>query len=256
MRHLSVLLLLAAACADPGIDEDTALNDSDTDAVQGTDADTEAETDTDADGDGDTEGDFGDPITSDGLENRTYAIDYDDVTWVAPAGASLISGQIPVEYILLHIEDADAQAETIAAVGALGVTGSTGVEQDTCQDVFSFGEQSFTTNPLFNVGPTTLTFPVQGQDVDITNANIQATFVEDGDAITDISIAGRLDTRDFAGITDIDVCATLGIFGASCTACPDGAMLCLDVLLTVDRAEAEDDLVFDPNLVPGGPNCR
>jgi hypothetical protein len=190
MRHLSVLLLLAAACADTGIDEDTTLNDADTDdTVQGTDADTDA---ADTEADADTDGDFGEPITSDGLENRTYAIDYADVTWVAPAGASLISGQIPVEYILLHIEDADVQTQTIAAVGALGVSGSTGVEQDPCQDVFSFGEQSFTTNPLFNIGPTTLTFPVQGQDVDITNANIQATFVEDGDAIIDISIAGRL----------------------------------------------------------------
>jgi hypothetical protein len=225
MRHLSVLLLLAAACADTGIDEDTTLNDADTDdTVQGTDADTDA---ADTEADADTDGDFGEPITSDGLENRTYAIDYADVTWVAPAGASLISGQIPVEYILLHIEDADVQTQTIAAVGALGVSGSTGVEQDPCQDVFSFGEQSFTTNPLFNIGPTTLT-----------------------------SIAGRLDTRDFAGVTDIDVCATLGIFGASCTACPDNEPLCLDVLLTVDRAEAEDDLVFDSNLVPGGPTCR
>jgi len=255
MRHLALFLLFTAACDGPGISEDTALDDLDT-----TEADTDADsTDNDGDSDADTERDtteVGDPIESTALTNKTYVIDYDDVTWVAPSGAGLLSSQIPVEYILMHIIEADAQGETIDAAGALGVSDGSGVAQDPCQDAFLFGSQDFSTNPLFNVGPTVMSFPVSGSNVNIENASVEALFVEGGDAIIDISIAGSLDTRPLDASSPVgDICAAAGFIGATCTACEDGAVECLDVFLTVPRAEADDSIDFDPDLIPG-PSCR
>jgi len=254
MRHLALFLLLTAACDGTGIDEDTDLgSDTDTNPADGgTEADTDADVDT---GDTDTDANVGDPIPSSSLTDRTYVINYDDVTWVAPSGVGLLSDQIPVEYILLHIANADPVAETIDAIGGLGVTAGNGVAQDTCTDTFGFGPQDFTTNPLFNVGPTTLSFPFDGTDFDIENASIEATFVENGDAIVDISIAGRLDTRPFDGLGFGDICGLVALFGDTCTACPDGATECLDVFLTVPRAEADDGIDFAEVPVPG-PECN
>lgn len=235
--------------SDTDIDTDT---DSDSDTDFGSDSDTDTDFGSDSDSDTDADSDtVGEPVTLEEVEGRTYSIDYTEMTWVAPPGASLITGQIPVEHILLHIAEADPVAETIDAVGAFGVTGETGIEQDLCQPTFVGGEQSFAENPSFYVGPTTFSFPVQGSSVDIFDAFIGGAFVESGDAISDVSIRGRLDTRDFATITDIDVCATLGIFGATCTPCEDSAALCLDVLLTANRAAAIPGLVFSEDIVPG-----
>lgn len=254
MRHLALFLALTAACDSPGISEDTVFDDPGTEALdaegdtddQGTDADTEADTTTSNPS----------ALTSEDLDNRTYLINYDDVTWVAPQGASVISGQVPVEYILLHVSDVDDTEQSIEAVGGLGITSGSAVIQDPCQDVFGFGEQDFSTNPIFDIGPTTLSFPVQGQNFDINDASIQATFIEDGNAIADISIAGQIDARNLSGLTDLDVCSVIQFLGDTCTACPDGVAQCLDVFLTVDRADADDDLVFDDNIVPGGASCR
>lgn len=195
------------------------------------------------------------PLEEEALTDRTYAMDYDDVTWVSPSAISSFSSSIPVEYILLHIAEANATDQTIDAIGSLGIDGTSGVEQDTCQDTFGFGPQDFATNPVFRVGPTTLTFPANGDEVSMYNAFIEAVFVEDGDAIENIAISGTVDTRDFEASVGLgDLCALVQLFGDQCTTCPDGETKCLDAYLTVDRAPAMD-IDFQESPTPG-PECN
>lgn len=195
----------------------------------------------------------GAPLAEEALSGRTYVIDYDEVQWVAPAGAALVSGQIPVEYLLLHVVDADTVADTIEVVGSLGETSGSDVVQDQCTEPFSFGVQDFSTNPVFRVGPTRLVFPANGQEIAIEAAFVEATFVEAGAALVDLTISGQLDTRPLDSVSFTgDACTDLGFLGVSCGACAsDGAAECIDVVLQVDRAEVDASLVFDPALVPG-----
>jgi len=200
----------------------------------------------------------GAPVDASGLTDRTYAIDFNDVQWLAPAGADLLTNQIPVEYILVHVTEANATAETIDSSVAIGMTdtASGAVIQDPCQAPYDLGVQPFTTNPVFRVGPSTLTFDVQGSLAAVSDAFVEAVFVEQGDAIENVTISGQIDTRplDQFAILSGDLCTDLGILSVTCVACDtDGAVECLDTVLAVDRANAVDGLVYDPALVPA---CR
>jgi hypothetical protein len=201
----------------------------------------------------------GPPLSNTALDGSTYVLDYDDVTWVAPASAALFRDQIPVEYILLHVIDADTVAETISAVGSQGIEGQSGPEQDPCQEPFDLGTQDFASNPVFRLGPSTFEFDVQGNAVSLDNMRIEALFVEDGAAIEDVVISAEIDTRPLDSFSPLsgDLCTDVGLLGDRCMACAsDGAIECLGVILTVDRAERDADLAYNPTLVPDPVACN
>ena len=250
MRTFSLLCLLATACQGPGISDETGLDDVDTDTTN-----SDADGDTDTDADTVPPGGYGDPVTGAALEGATYVIDFDDIDWISPSGVGLISGQIPADYLLIHIIEADTVSQSIALMGALGVPAGSAVAQDMCQETFDFGAHDFQNNPFFSIGPSALSFPVQGTDFTIDSAYIGGTFIEDGDALRDITISGRLDTRPLDGAFNLDVCSLVSLVGDTCTACPDNVVKCLDVHLEVDRADIEEGLVFSQTVVPG-PSCR
>ncbi len=180
------------------------------------------------------------PLDEESLEGRTYAIAYDDLTWVEPAGiGALIGGFISVEYLLVSVIDLDTTAQTIHMAGALGVTedGTSAIVQDLCQDPFDFGDQDFAGNPVFEVGPSDIALP--GGVGDLSAAYVKAAFVEDGEALVDFRLSGQLDVGSAAGF----LCGFIGC--ATCLSNPT-ATTCVDVQLLADRGEWVDGLTYDP----------
>lgn len=197
------------------------------------------------------------PLAESDLDGRTYALAYEDVTWVQPAGLGSVVNLFgePFEYLLVNVIDVttDTDPDTIHAAGSLGITDNEDIVQDPCTEPYDFGVQDFSGNPVFEVGPTDIALADTGTTM--TDAYIKAAFVEEGEAIEDIRISGQIDVNALAGM---DLCGTLAYLGVACVQCAanSASSSCLDVVLVADRAEWVEDLEFDPDLVPDTNACN
>jgi len=187
------------------------------------------------------------PVGASTLEGRSYAVAYDDVTWVEPAGISSVLGFLgqPFEYVLLNVEDIDETYETITASVSPGVTDNTAVVQDPCTAPTAFDPADFAGNPVIEIGPADLTFDAAGTPVTVQGAYFKSVFIENGDAIGDIDISGQIDVASLG-------MGALPCSFVTCTACYNNPSVtsCANVRLTADRADWIDGLVYDPALDP------
>jgi hypothetical protein len=91
-----------------------------------------------------------------------------------------------------------------------------------------------------------------GTTLTIENLYFVGTLTSDGEAMTDIELTGRLDTRPFDAMAGFDVCLLAVSFGDECAACNDGAIECLDIWLIADQADwvvgLDIDETYDPAL--------
>ena len=184
------------------------------------------------------------PLPAESLSGNTYAIDYNDVTWVQPPNiGALVSSYVNIEYFLVNVEDVNTDAATIHAAASLGITDSTtsDIVQDPCTTPYDFGDQDFSGNPVFDVGPADF----QAGNITLSSAEIKAAFVDGGASLQDIRISGQIDTA--GANVGFDLCSFL-----SCTTCLENPSsdTCIDVLLVADQADKVDGLVFDPTLDP------
>jgi hypothetical protein len=203
------------------------------------------------------------PLAEANLDGRTYALDYQDVTWAQPAGLAMVSALVDIEYVLLAVLDVDPIYETIETAGSLGISDPASVSadpdiiQDPCVAPVEFGVADFSGNPVFEIGPADFPIDIAGQEVVIDDAYVHAVFVEDGAAIEDIQISGQLDTTPLATELGFDICNN-PLVPIPCVPCNNdpSSVTCVDVLLTADRAEWQENIEFDENLDPSlNPSC-
>jgi hypothetical protein len=85
---------------------------------------------------------------------------------------------------------------------------------------------------------------------------LSGTFSEDGSSIEDGTLKGAIDTRDIGdavGYSADEICSLVGLFGASCDACPsDGDAYCLTLSVSDLRGGVVDGLQL---VVVTDPQC-
>jgi hypothetical protein len=176
-----------------------------------------------------TTSDLGAPLETD-VTGETYALDLGTATWVKPVGIDMFLGDALDFSILLGVEEA---SDVLDFVGAIPETGT--IEQDECLPTLDFDPIDFSTTPFFEIGPVDLPIDLMGVSLTVWSMNISGTFEPDGEAMSEVSLAGALDMRevgpalgDIAGGLPLDLsdpdeaCATLTLLGISCEACPSG----------------------------------
>jgi hypothetical protein len=191
------------------------------------------------------------------IEQHTYALDFNEVTWVEPAWASSLGSMLNLEYVLVQITDFDDALQELDAAGSIGFTsGQTGeIAQGACYDPVIYDNVDFSENPTFEIGPTD--FSVAGQNFTVYGLTIQAAFGENGDSLVGIDMAGQIDNRQILTNTGLDACSIAELQGDACVACDvDGVMQCLDLWMTSDEAPYVPGLDVDESYVAADdPQC-
>lgn len=191
------------------------------------------------------------PVTED-IENGTYALDYDDVEWVAPEWASAFRGLLGLEYVLVEVLDVDMALQELDAVGAVGFWDETSsaILQGACYEPMVYTDVDFSDNPSFQAGPSDLYIP--NGNLTIANLRIQAAFSDAGASLVGIDITGQVDARQIQeNLPIIDACALAENNGDTCVACDsDGTINCLDLWLAADEAPLVIGLDIDEDYDP------
>lgn len=193
------------------------------------------------------------PVTET-IEHGTYALDYDDVEWVAPEWASAFRGLLGLDYVLVEVLDVDLALQELDAVGALGFWDDVNSEiaQGACYEPMVYTDVDFSDNPSFQAGPSDLYIP--NGNLTIANLRIQAAFSDSGASLVGIDITGQVDARQIQeNLPIIDACTLAENNGDTCVACDsDGTINCLNLWLTADEAPLvvglDIDELYDPTL--------
>ncbi len=177
----------------------------------------------------------GDGLDPNVLVGRTYAIEYSSLVWVTPTNADILVPDI--DAIALQVTAAD-DTTLDALVGTATLDGAA-LEAD-CETVLDAGSGDFSDSPIARVGPVTLTIPAGAVDIVIENFEAEMAFASPaGDEIHDITVSGRIDTRELG----LGSCVLVALFaGGTCVACTDGALQCLDAVAEASIAPWEPAL--------------
>ncbi len=180
---------------------------------------------------------LGTPIESpEILSGRRYAIDLSEARVIRPGQVAQALLSLVDHNLLVQIEHAEATEITLSLGAANKVTGI----QDTCIPTLSVNvDVDLNGAPTISVGPMDVEFELAGYNVTLYAAMVDATFAADGSHFAGGRMAGMLDARDvvdaLAGrdILPADepeaICDLLNGLGLACTACADGAPLCLEM---------------------------
>lgn len=91
----------------------------------------------------------------------------------------------------------------------------------------------FSEDPYFQLGPGDASFPVDDQDIGLTDLRLSGSFADGGDRIVGVSMSYTLDLRLISsGISELpagDLCDFARTFDYSCVACRDGERFCLEM---------------------------
>jgi hypothetical protein len=193
-----------------------------------------------------------DPLEPADLVGRTYALAFADVEWVKPSStvASLIKGQIELEYLLTEV--ATATEDELSVSGAVGSEGVAGPEQAACYPTIAYGGVDFSENPHFDAGPSTLTIPTGTFTITMEQMRLSANFTATGDALENVELAAQVDVRPIdASIGETsDLCGLVELFGDACEPCSDGAEKCLPIEIHAESAAWVEDLDIDETYDP------
>ena len=180
-----------------------------------------------------------------GLEGRTYVLDWDDLTFVYPASAAVITS---VGALLFQVEVHDEVAETLSWAGSAG-TGPVSPTPD-CITAMQVPPNDFSTNPVFEVGPHGFALLYRNAPIDVEDFVLTGSFDVDAAGLLDLTITGRIDTRPIDPLIGLDACLVVAAFGDTCVPCQDGQVECLETLATAPYApyDASIDVIGDCGL--------
>jgi hypothetical protein len=188
---------------------------------------------------------------------RTYDIELDDssdLTWVHPSFGSFLAGDLETTDILLMVQSADDSE--LDVVGAAGFDFNGTTQQYPCTYAIDFDPTSFASSPAFAIGPLDTEMNAGGVSFDVYGLALSGRFSTDAEDIEDAVLTGLLDTRNISDSMGVDVCDLAVSFGDSCTTCPDGEELCLDLEIHDADAPWRSGLIVNPDLDPSrDPHC-
>jgi hypothetical protein len=165
------------------------------------------------------------------LEGRTYVLLWDDITFVYPSSAAVISS---LDMLLLQVDTEDDLAGTLSWAGAVG-SGLVSPAPE-CVTALDFPPTDFSANPAFSIGPADFAVLYLGTPVDVEDFALTGSFDSGASALYDLVFTGRFDTRAIDSVLGLDTCAVVAAAGDVCVPCADGAVRCLDALATAPIA--------------------
>ncbi len=196
------------------------------------------------------------------LVGRTFAIDLSMSKVIEPGPVVQVMFSLVDNDLFLEVEDVATSDLNVSIAPTNRMTGS----QDTCLPSASFeGRDNFVDLSTFSVGPVDMEFSLAGYPMTLLNARSQSTFSPDGSYFDGGLISGTIDARDV-----IEVLASEGVVGSSdptalcdlvgridvaCTPCPDGELLCLDIVAENISGRLVSDTITSVESIDCHPAC-
>ncbi len=185
----------------------------------------------------------------DGLIGRTFELDLANADFIEPEGIGSVLGGVLADTPLMFtmLDSSDLEAGTVHIMGAVGVQKVEPVEQDLCSSTlpFTYGPDGVEgggddttaewTNPDIAMEGSDLRLIVAGNQVDVFEMSLAATFHPDGDRYAAGAFTGTIDARDIRDLGET-ICDL-----AECMPCAtDGEPWCLDLHAVNVRGETHD----------------
>ncbi len=165
--------------------------------------------------------------------DQAWRIDMNHLRSVQPALPTLVSGELAGAAVLGVVSFEPASGEVKAIATPIDPLSG---EVDYCLESREFPMAPFapTEDPYLELGPTeTLSFPVEGFDIQVHDARIRGSVVPDGTTFDGARLTGMLDTSGLSQLLDDwgGPCHILETEAAvPCEACPDdGAEACISI---------------------------
>ncbi len=158
------------------------------------------------------------PIDVADASNRTFVLDWADVSIDEPPGAFLFEDEITIELVLLEFLAVDPLTLDVESAAAIGEDVA-GTPAPFCTSAVE-GVASFDLNPYFTFGPETFTFVIDesaGTTSQAEDLTMIARVVPGGAMLTDVRVSTLLATED---LSPGDTCAELApLLQGTCLPC-------------------------------------
>lgn len=160
-----------------------------------------------------------------------YTLSLASGTFVEPPGLDALLADEAQRPLLLGIEDHQTTLDTVLA--------ESGASDDTlsCTGATAYGMAAFDPqSPWLEVSYLEAHLPrsAEGESLLVHGLVLTGAFDEGATEIAGITLSGRADTRS---VFDGDCGSVLGPMGIDCVPCPDGALSCVDLVITDLTAE-------------------
>lgn len=181
------------------------------------------------------------PRVQAGLAGRTYRVDLTSVQAVQPSGLSALMATSGSDFLLFHV--LDESADELSMVVTLAASDG---RQNPCEPVQSLPTADWSGNPRFSIERGSVGMRIGGEDVTLYETRLAATVAEDATLFSDGDLEATIDTRELGdALGETDVCELVEAMDGSCTACDDGAVRCVEVILA-EIIGVEVNFGFDP----------
>ncbi len=177
------------------------------------------------------------PATAVELDGKLYAISPDAMRVTQPPGLDGIFDQVLDRDVLVYVES-ESSTTLELAVALAGPNG----RQDPCEAVRAFPAGDWTENPVFDVGPGSLTTQFGGHPATFRDLALSGVFDEYAFSWREGTLSALLDTRELEpALGDVgDACGLVEDLGGSCVACDDGEPACFELRIEEIVAELVD----------------
>lgn len=164
-----------------------------------------------------------------GIEGRTYALDVSGGLWTAPEGVGAVFAAVFEPYRLLVGVTDTSGSETLDLITALSEDGL----QYPCAPSVDLPDARWA-DPYFETTLPRLALDTGAFALVVDDFSLDGTVAPDGSRIEGAVLSGFVDTRALGGPFGLGdgpyaICQVAATLGAYCTACLDGALVCLDV---------------------------
>lgn len=199
--------------------------------------------------------DVGSPVDPGDIDGALFVLDLSSGTWVQPPGfGALLQSQIDAEVLVGFTVSQGASPELSAAFTE---EASNPPMQDLCRPSVALGSADLTDNPAFEMGPEAIAVMAGDLEIEVEVVLASGSFEPDGEGIQGLAIHSLLDTR-VLGLTGApgQVCASAT--NIPCVPCADGAVQCVDVLVTdllADRLPGQSLIPRDTATIAADPSC-
>lgn len=163
------------------------------------------------------------PLIPERLLGRAWGVKADDLAWVAPRSADLLTPLL-----------VSAGADLVVDHGPQGPSLYAG-PTDACEPPRLLGPIDFTANPAFSVGPIAVDEPVGDGELRALNVHVTGRFAAGGMELRDLGVTATLDLAALGELLPgIDACMVSRAMGEPCGPCGDGRDTCVPVAITSD----------------------
>ncbi len=166
------------------------------------------------------------PVKISGLKDKVFVLDYSKSWQSAPKGAFIPFTSLKNTLLLTPFVYRSKLFFNLAE-GRVTKQGITFSDRDTT----TLKTRSFST-PWFKARATSIALETIIGDVEISGLQVEGAFTDRGEAITDASLSGTIDVRQFSTLADLSwksICRDVAEAGASCQPCADGNASCIYV---------------------------